>query len=215
MHRRFFAFLILPSAVSACVFLTGCASTSSPPLTTLVKNPDVVAIPTSVPAPPTTLYAGPPTLAPNELLPIPEALPAEGVVEPEVIIGELIIPSLMLRQTIYSGVSTPTLDKGVGYWPGTALPGHVGNVVLAGHRVSNFKPFRYLDLLKTGDEIQLTTSEGKFIYTIRQTTIVEPSDTWIIDQDAAVTLTLFTCHPVGSTKQRLVVFADYARQELL
>ena len=134
------------------------------------------------------MYAGPPTLAPNEALPIPEALRAEGVVEPEVIIGELIIPSLMLRQTIYSGVSTPTLDKGVGYWPGTALPGHVGNVVLAGHRVSNFKPFRYLDLLKTGDEIQLTTSEGKFIYTIRQTKIVEPSDTWIIDQDTACSL---------------------------
>ena len=60
------------------------------------------------------MYAGPPTLAPNELLPTPEALPAEGVVEPEVIIGELIIPSLMLRQTIYRGVSMPTLDKGVG-----------------------------------------------------------------------------------------------------
>ncbi|MTB10862.1 MAG: sortase, partial [Actinobacteria bacterium] len=76
-------------------------------------------------------------------------------------------------------------------------------------------PFRYLDLLKPGDEIRVTTSEGTFIYTIRQTTIVESSDTWIIDQDTAVTLTLFTCHPVGSTKQRLVVFADYARQELL
>lgn len=215
MHRRFFAFFVLPSAVSACVFLTGCASTSSPPLTTLVKNPAVVAVPTSVPAPPTTLYAGPPTLAPNELLPIPEALPAEGVVEPEDIIGELIIPSLMLRQTIYRGVSMPTLDKGVGYWPGTALPGHVGNVVLGGHRVSNLKPFRYLDLLKPGDEIQATTSEGTFIYTVRQTVIVEPSDIWIIDQTAAVTLTLFACHPVGSTKQRLVVFADYARQELL
>ena len=215
MHRRFFAFLILPSVLSACVFLTGCTSTSSPPLTTLVKNPAVVAAPTSIPAPPTTLYTGPPTLAPNESLPTPEVLPAEGVVEPEVIIGELTIPSLMLRQTIYRGVSMPTLDKGVGYWPGTALPGRVGNVVLAGHRVSNFKPFRYLDLLTTGDEIQLTTSEGTFIYTVRQTTIVEPSDTWIIDQDTAVTLTLFTCHPVGSTKQRLVVFADYARQELL
>lgn len=215
MKRRFFAFLILPSAVSASVFLTGCASTSSPPLTTLLKNPAVVAVSTSIPAPTSTLYVGPPTLAPNELLPIPEALLAEGEVEPEVIIGELIIPSLMLRQTIYRGVSMPTLDKGVGYWPGTALPGHVGNVVLAGHRVSNHKPFRYLDLLKPGDEIQVTTSEGTFIYIVRQTTIVEPSDAWIIDQTTAVTLTLFTCHPVGSTKQRLVVFADYARQETL
>ena len=215
MHRRFFAFLSLPSVLSACVFLTGCASTSSPPLTPLLKNPAIVTVPTSIPAPPTTLYTGPPTLAPNESLPVPEALPAEGVVEPEVIIGELTIPSLMLRQTIYRGVSTPTLDKGVGYWPGAALPGHVGNVVLAGHRVSNFKPFRYLDLLKTGDEIRVTTSEGTFIYTVRQTTIVEPSDTWIVEQDTAARLTLFTCHPVGSTKQRLVVFADYARQEFL
>jgi sortase A len=215
VQRRFFAFLSLPSVVSTFVLLTGCASTSSPPLTTLEKKPAAIAISTTIPAPSTTVYAGPPTLAPNESLPTPEALPAEGVVEPEVIIGELIIPSLMLRQTIYRGVSMPTLDKGVGYWPGTALPGHVGNVVLGGHRVSNLKPFRYLDLLKPGDEIQATTSEGTFIYTVRQTVIVEPSDIWIIDQTTAVTLTLFACHPVGSTKQRLVVFADYARQELL
>lgn len=163
----------------------------------------------------TTIYTGPPTLAPNESLPIPERPPNEDLIEPEVIIGELTIPTLMLFETIYRGVSISTLDRGVGYWPGTALPGHVGNVVLAGHRVSKSKPFRYLELLQPKQEIYLTTPEGTFVYTVNRTEIVEPSAMWIIAQDVSATFTLFACHPVGSTKQRIVVFADYARQELL
>lgn len=215
MYRRPFAFLSLTGLVSAFLFLTGCASTSTSPVTTLEKNPTGVTVPTSIPAPPTTIYAGPPTLAPNELLPVPEAQLAKGLIEPEIVIGELTIPSLMLRQTIYRGVSMPTLDKGVGYWPGTALPGHVGNVVLAGHRVSKRKPFRHLDLLEPGQEIYLTTDEGTFVYKVNRTEIVDASATWIIAQDNAATLTLFACHPVGSTRQRIVILADYARKELL
>ena len=61
---------------------------------------------------------------------MPEPLPPEDAIEPEIVIGEIVIPALMVAQTIYQGMSMPTLDKGVGYWPGTAMPGYVGNVVL-------------------------------------------------------------------------------------
>ena len=204
-------FLISTALVSGCSSSnndsTEAISTSLTPTTT------VAATTTSTSTTTTTVYSGPPTLAPGESVPVPEGLPPDDFVEPEVIIGELVIPALLLSQTIYKGVTLPTLDKGVGYWPGTAMPGHVGNVVLGGHRVSKKKPFRNIDVLVPGDEIYLTTSEGTFVYAVTGTQIVEPTETWIIDQGETATLTLFACHPPHSTKQRIVVFADYLRKE--
>ena len=198
------------------VALSGCGSSdenatelSSTSLATSSTLPTTTSTSTTT----TTVYAGPPTLAPGESLPVPEAIPPEDFVEPEVIIGELVIPALLLTQTMYRGVTLPTLDKGVGYWPGTAMPGRVGNVVLGGHRVSKQKPFRNIDLLVPGDEIYLTTNEGTFVYAVTGTQIIEPTDTWIINQSESATLTLFACHPPHSTKQRIAVYADYLRKE--
>jgi sortase A len=198
------------------VALSGCGSSdenatelSSTSLATSSTLPTTTSTSTTT----TTVYAGPPTLAPGESLPVPEAIPPEDFVEPEVIIGELVIPALLLTQTMYRGVTLPTLDKGVGYWPGTAMPGRVGNVVLGGHRVSKQKPFRNIDLLVPGDEIYLTTNEGTFVYAVTGTQIIEPTDTWIINQSESATLTLFACHPRNSTKQRIAVYADYLRKE--
>lgn len=159
----------------------------------------------------TTVYVGPPTLAPGESLPVPENLPPENTVEPEVVIGAIYIPKIAVLQTIYRGVTKPTLDKGVGWWPGTAMPGNVGNVVLGGHRVSKKKPFRNLDQLQPGDEIYLSTEQGDYVYLVDHTLIVSPSDVWIIDQTNEATLTLFACHPPGSTRERIVVVAKYSR----
>ena len=204
-------FVISTAVVSGCgsndETSTESTSTSLAPTTT------VAVTTTSTSTTTTTIYAGPPTLAPGESLPVPEAIPPEDFVEPEVIIGELVIPALLLTQTMYRGVTLPTLDKGVGYWPGTAMPGHVGNVVLGGHRVSKQKPFRNIDLLVPGDEIYLTTDEGTFVYAVSGTQIIEPTDTWIINQSESATLTLFACHPPHSTKQRIAVYADYLRKE--
>ncbi len=197
--------------------VSGCSSSNNDSTeaisTSLAPTTTVAVTTTSTSTTTTTVYSGPPTLAPGESVPVPEGLPPDDFVEPEVIIGELVIPALLLSQTIYKGVTLPTLDKGVGYWPGTAMPGHVGNVVLGGHRVSKKKPFRNIDVLVPGDEIYLTTSEGTFVYAVTGTQIVEPTETWIIDQGETATLTLFACHPPHSTKQRIVVFADYLRKE--
>lgn len=159
----------------------------------------------------TTMYVGPPTLAPGESLPVPENIPPEDTVEPEIVIGAIYIPKIAVLQTIYRGVTLPTLDKGVGWWPGTALPGNVGNVVLGGHRVSKKKPFRNLDQLQPGDEIYLSTEQGDYVYLVDRVFIVNPTDVWIIDQTNEATLTLFACHPPGSTRERIVVVAKYSR----
>ena len=208
--------VVLGFVISTAI-ISGCGSndetSTESTSTSLAPTTTVVATTTSTSTTTTTIYAGPPTLAPGESLPVPEAIPPEDVVEPEVIIGELVIPALLLTQTMYRGVTLPTLDKGVGYWPGTAMPGHVGNVVLGGHRVSKQKPFRNIDLLVPGDEIYLTTDEGTFVYGVTGTQIIEPTDTWIINQSESATLTLFACHPPHSTKQRIAVYADYLRKE--
>ena len=208
--------IVLGFVISTAI-ISGCGSndetSTKSTSTSLAPTTTVAVTTTSTSTTTTTIYAGPPTLAPGESLPVPEAIPPEDFVEPEVIIGELVIPALLLTQTMYRGVTLPTLDKGVGYWPGTAMPGHVGNVVLGGHRVSKQKPFRNIDLLVPGDEIYLTTDEGTFVYAVSGTQIIEPTDTWIINQSESATLTLFACHPPHSTKQRIAVYADYLRKE--
>ncbi|MFZ9863983.1 MAG: sortase, partial [Ilumatobacteraceae bacterium] len=195
--------------VVTSTILVGCGSSNeaTPPTTSIPASTSTTSTSTTTTSTTTTVYVGPPTLAPGESLPQPESLPDEDTVEPEVVVGAIHIPRIELLQTIYRGVTLPTLDKGIGWWPGTAMPGQVGNVVLGGHRVSKKKPFRHLDKLQVGDEIFMSSEDGDFVYTVRETFIVQPSDVWIIDQTEAATLTLFACHPPGSTRERIVVVA--------
>ena len=98
------------------------------------------------------------------------------------------------------------LDRGPGHWPGTALAGQVGNVVIAGHRTSHGAIFRHLDKLGAGDQIILENGNGRFVYVVTGTQIVNPDAMWITGQGGGSRVTLFACHPVGSTAQRIVVF---------
>ena len=115
------------------------------------------------------------------------------------------IPRMGLNESFFAGVTLGTLALGPGHWPGTALPGAIGNVVVGGHRTSNTRPFRHLDKLLPGDEVIFTTAAGRFVYRVVRTDIVTPDTRWIINQTAAYTATLFACHPVGSETERIVV----------
>jgi len=196
------------------VLFTGCASNEEVTVSTTVATATTTtaAPATTSTSTTTTVYSGPPTLAPGQSLPQPENIPPEDTVEPEVIVGAIAIPRIDVMQNLYRGVTLPTLDKGVGWWPGTAMPGQAGNVVLGGHRVSKKKPFRNIDQLQQGDEILLSTADGDFVYLVDRSFVVEPTDVWIIDQTTDATLTLFACHPPGSTRERIVVVANYSRQ---
>jgi sortase A len=81
-------------------------------------------------------------------------------------------------------------------------------VVVGGHRTSKHKVFRKVDQLVAGDEIIYETSYGTFTYLVNRIEVVDPSAIWIIDPTETGTTTLFACHPPGSTRQRIVVFAD-------
>ena len=126
--------------------------------------------------------------------------------EPHVVIGTIEIPKLGLSVPLNQGISLRSIDRGPSHWPGTALPGNVGNAVIAGHRVTHSKPFRYLDTLEVGDEIIYVVDGVRSVYSVTGNEIVTPDATWIVNQTADATTTLFACHPPGSARYRIVVY---------
>lgn len=174
-------------------------TTTEAPATTAAESTST----TSTELPATTT---PPTVVVT--LPTPEPPPEPRAQEPYIELGRIEIPKIGVDTTLLQGISLNTLDLGPGHWPGTALPGQIGNSVIAGHRTSHNKVFRNVDQLVPGDEVVFTTNEGTFTYLVRETTIVKPDAMYIIDQTYEPTATLFACHPPGSTRERIVVHLD-------
>ncbi len=91
---------------------------------------------------------------------------------------------------------------------GTPLPGQPGNAVLSGHRTTHGRPFFDFDLLEVGDRIEVETAIGVHAYEIREILVVQPTDVWVTDDRPGSWLTLTTCEPKFSARQRLIVFAE-------
>ena len=139
-------------------------------------------------------------------LPIPDPLPLDPYAPTaQVTIGQLEIPTIGLDQTLQQGMTLTAINRGPSHWPGTALPGEVGNTVIAGHRTTRGKPFRNLDQLVPGDLVYFTTETGRHTYEVTETEIVTPDALWISHQTQDKTATLFACHPPGSARERIVV----------
>jgi sortase A len=174
-------------------------TSTSPPTTSTSSTTTSTSTSTSTTIAPTTS-------AVPETLPNPESPPADPrAAEPLVALGTIEIPKIGISKSLYEGITLTTLDHGPGHWPGTAMPGKFGNVVIAGHRVSHDKPFRNLDQRVEGDDVFLTTDDGRFDYKVTGIEIVTPDAVWIADQTPDYTATLFACNPPGSTRQRIVV----------
>ena len=150
----------------------------------------------------------------REAAPAPRTRPIpppgnETAPSPIVKVGEIRIPRIGLVHPIYEGVTLTVIDHGPGHWPGSALPGQLGNAVFAGHRVTHTHPFRNIDKLVPGDEIQFVMPDGTYTYRMTAQQIVSPADTWIVNPTPTATLTLFACHPPGSATKRIVIRAEY------
>jgi sortase A len=146
------------------------------------------------------------TLPTEETLPTPAAAPADpNGAEARLQVGTIEIPKINVIKPMFEGVTLTTLNRGPGHWPGTAMPGDVGNVVIGGHRVSHDRPFRNIDRLEPGDDVYLTTATGRFDYKVVSSEVVTPDAIRIIDQTPDRTATLFACTPPGSTSHRLVI----------
>jgi sortase A len=110
--------------------------------------------------------------------------------------------------TVVEGVTRTDLRNGAGHMPTTPLPGQPGNAVISGHRTTYGAPFHELDQLVPGDLIEVETAIGVHTYAVRETTIVRPTELWVIQERPGAWLTLTTCHPKFSSRQRLIVFAE-------
>jgi sortase A len=166
----------------------------------------------AAPPPPQTIdpeiFLGPDIEPPPET---PEVV--EFFSEESVDVGEsfafLSIPRIGIEDVVvYEGVDRETLKKGPGHMTTTPLPGQPGNAVISGHRTTYGRPFFDFDLLATGDRVELRTEIGTHVYEVREVQIVEPTDVWVTDDRAGGWLTMTTCHPKFSARQRLVVWAE-------
>jgi sortase A len=123
-------------------------------------------------------------------------------------IAELVIPHLDVSTVVVEGAGKPELELGPGHIQGTALPGTSGNVGIAGHRDTFFRPLRRI---RVDDSIEIVTNGRRYRYQVAFTKIVNPTDVRDLYPTGRDALTLVTCYPftfVGSAPQRFIVRAN-------
>jgi sortase A len=140
--------------------------------------------------------------------PKPPARPAIGDA-----VARIRIPSIGVNMIVVEGATLEDLARGPGHYRGTALPGERGSVAIAGHRTGWGSPFIDLDRLDAGEEIILELRDGsRFVYQVTGSRVVDPGAVWVLDGDpksrAAFKLTLTTCTPKYTSRDRLIVWAD-------
>ena len=123
------------------------------------------------------------------------------------VIGRLDIPRLGVSTIVLEGDDGTALRLGAGHVPWTALPGQAGNIGIAAHRDTFFRPLR---AIAPNDRITLTTPHGKYEYSVDVTEVVPPDAVSVLKASSHAELTLVTCYPfyyVGSAPLRFVVHA--------
>ncbi len=124
-------------------------------------------------------------------------------------LGVLRIPAIDVDLVVVGGVGTDELKMGPGHYPGTALPGGLGNAAFAGHRTTYGAPFLDVDRLQAGDVIEFARGDDIWVYEVTGTQIVSPTDAHVLltENPLESVLTLTSCHPKRSTAQRIIVSA--------
>jgi sortase A len=145
----------------------------------------------------------------NKAAPV-DSLAAVTTPDKHGVVGRLEIPRLGVSVMVVEGVDDSDLNLAVGHIPGTALPGQSGNVGIAGHRDTFFRPLRSIQL---DDTITVSTLQGASRYRVVSTNVVRPEDIHVLYPTGRASLTLVTCFPfdyVGSAPKRLIVRAERA-----
>jgi sortase A len=128
-------------------------------------------------------------------------------------LGRLEVPSLKMSATVLEGSDDATLRRGAGHLEDTPLPGQSGNMAIAGHRDTVFRPLKNV---RAGDALDLTTTDRIYHYRVSRTLIVGPRDVHVLDPTSEPTITLVTCYPfefLGHAPQRFIVQAQLVRED--
>lgn len=126
----------------------------------------------------------------------------------------LSIPRVQLSAIVLHGSDARTLQRGPGHLEHTAVPGDAGNIVIAGHRDSFFRPLRHIRL---ADDIFLETRDGHFHYRVTSLRVVGPREVSVVAPTGEETLTLITCYPfwvLGRAPDRFIVRAARVRDHV-
>jgi sortase A len=166
--------------------------------TTAGPTPPVTMAPAS--APPAKLAGG----SSDDPIPGRHAISLAAPAGAPPVQGRITIPRLGLDTVTYEGSTLAQIDYGPSHITGTAQPGHVGNTVFAGHRVTKTHPFRDLDKLRPGDTVTFENAEGTYTYEYVYTDVVGELQVEILEQGTGHTATIFACHPPGSDRYRIV-----------
>jgi sortase A len=145
-------------------------------------------------------------------VPSPAPSPKAAKANNGAVVGRLSIQKIHLRAMVREGSDDNTLDVALGHIPGTALPGHRGNVGIAGHRD---RLFRRLAEVNKDDRIQLQTPAATYTYQVDDMAIVKPEALSVLAAGHGAQLTLVTCYPfnyVGSAPKRYIVKAHLISQ---
>lgn len=149
-------------------------------------------------------------------VPIAPAEPVPAAGKP---LAELTIPRLSGSWVVVQGVTLDDLALGPGHYPGTAMPGQVGNFAVAGHRATHDQPFAYLDQVVVGDRLIVRTATRVFVYRVTRTFITVPTALTVLDpvpgepgvQPTQRRITLTTCNPRWGHTSRLIVYGVLAQ----
>ena len=136
-----------------------------------------------------------------------KAVPAEN---------RLVLPQIDLNAEVYDGRYASTLSKGIWHRPKSSTPDKGGNTVLVAHRFTYKTPaiFYHLDKIKKDDTFALYWGGKEYDYRVREVRVVKPTDTYIEDATDDPILTLYTCTPMWTSKQRLVVISDLIKEPI-
>ena len=120
-------------------------------------------------------------------------------------------------RAVVEGTDPDELEDGPGHYVGSAMPGEQGNFAMAGHRVGRGSPFLALDVLEPGDPVVVETVAAWHVYRVTTTTVVDPSESSVVaptpggprnGATSGAFLTMTTCHPKFSMRERLVVHGE-------
>ncbi|MGL4340304.1 MAG: class E sortase [Rhodoglobus sp.] len=146
--------------------------------------------------------------------------PVQAVPESTTQFANMIIPRFGSDYTrpVREGVGLDdVLRAGIGHYPGTQMPGEVGNTAYAAHRTGNGSAFFDVEKLQLGDSIYIEMEAGWYRYVVRSLEYVPATGVSVLApvphapgvKATDRILTLTSCNPVFTSSERIIVYSLY------